>query len=344
MRLALLPLIPALVFSACSRPDQRLSRQAHALIEQGNIPQAQETIENGLRQYPESPDLRQQRMFLYLLAGQAELAAAEARQIIQNNPSFQPYRDPLRNPSPAVRCSALRAVALDPPQGMVPSGLLQKALHDSDPTVRREAVEVTRWLQNSEALPLLREAARDSDWLTRAAAARLMGQRADPHTLPDLFSLLTDRDSYVRRFARRSLLELAGQAQAEAYLPSLSSPERTTQVVAALALARLNDGRGIEILLAEIANPLGIERVEAVKSAARVRDPRVLPAIRAATGDADPEVRVVALIALGLLQDKESTALLKKIYSDPTAPRPVHLAAGKSIELLSQPPAQPVRH
>lgn len=344
MRWAALLLLLGAMLSACSRPDQRLSRQAHQLIEQGKIQEAQETIENGLRQFPESPDLRQQRMFLHLLAGQAELAAAEARQIVQSHPSFQPYREPLKNPSPGVRCSALRAVALDPPMGIVPSGLLRKALQDPDPTVRREAIEVTRLLQNSEALPLLREAAHDSDWLTRAAAARLMGQRADPQMLPELFSLLSDRDSYVRRFARRSLLELAGQAQAEAYLPSLSSTDRTTQVVAALALARLNDGRGIEILLAEMANPLGIERVEAVKSAARIRDPRVLPAIRNATGDADPEVRVVALIALGLLQDKESSALLKKIYADPAAPRSVHLAAGKAIELLSQPPPQSPPH
>ncbi|NDC80069.1 MAG: HEAT repeat domain-containing protein [Verrucomicrobia bacterium] len=329
-----------LAFAACSRPELRLSRQAHGLIEQGKIQEAQVVIENGLRQFPDSPDLRQQRMLLHLLAGQAELAAAEARQILQTHPSAHPYQAPLRDPSPAVRCSALRAVALDPPHGVVPSGTLQRALHDSDPTVRREAVEVTRLLQNSEALSLLRQAARDPDWLTRAAAARLLGNRADPQTLPDLFVLLADHDSYVRRFARRSLLELAGQARPEAYLPALSSSDRTTQVVAALALARLNDGRGIEILLAEIANPMGIERAEAVKSAARVRDPRVLPALRTATSDADSEVRVVALIALGLLQDRESSALLKKVYADPTAPRQVHLAAGKALDLLSQPPTK----
>lgn len=340
MRSALICLLLALALSACSRTDQRLSRQAQSLMEQGKIEEAQEILEKGLRQFPESTELRQERMLLYLLSGQAELAAAEARQILQTKPSAQPYQDPLRNPSPAVRCSALRAVALDPPQGIVAFSLLKKALHDSDPTVRREAVEATRLLQNSEAVSLLRSAARDSDWLTRAAAARLLGSRADPKTLPDLFALLADRDSYVRRFARRSLLELAGPAQAEAYLPALQSSDRTSQVVAALALTRLNDGRGIEILLAEIANPMGIERVEAVKSAARVRDPRVLPAIRTATEDADPEVRVVALIALGLLQDKDSSPLLKKIYADPTAPRQVHLAAGKAIELLTQPPSK----
>ena len=340
MRSVLASLLLAALLTACSRPDQRLSREAHRLIEQGKIQQAQEKIEAGLQQFPDSPSLRQERMALQLLSGQAELAAAEARQILQADPSAQPYRTFLRDPSPAVRCSALRALALDPPNGSIPSGILKSALHDSDPTVRREALEATRLLQNSEALPLLREAARDPDWLTRAAAARLLGTRADPQALPDLFSLLTDRDSYVRRFARRSLLELAGQAKPEAYVPALSAQDRTTQVVAALALARLNDGRGLEILLAEIVNPMGIERVEAVKSAARIRDPKVLPAIRTATSDADTEVRVVALIALGLLQDKESSPLLKKIYADPAAPKQVHLAAGKAIELLSQPPSK----
>jgi HEAT repeat protein len=335
---ALACLLLGLILSACLRPEQRLTREAHRLIEQGKIQQAQEMIETGLRQFPDNPDLRQERMHIHLLSGQAELAAAEARQILQTHPSFQPYRSALRDPSAAVRCSAVRAMALDPLSGSIPSGVLQNALHDSDPTVRREAIEATRLLQNSEAFPLLREAAKDSDWLTRAAAARLLGLRHDPQALPDLFTLLSDRDSYVRRFARRSLLELAGEAKPDAYVPALSSQDRTTQVVAALALARLNDGRGLEILLAEMSNPMGIERVEGVKSAARLKDPRVLPAIRTATGDADTEVRIVALIALGLLQDKESSPLLKKIYADPSAPRQVHLAAGKAIELLSQPP------
>jgi len=340
MRSVFACLLLATVVSACSRPDQRLAREAHQLLEQGKIQQVQEKIEAGLRQFPDSPALRQARMALYLRSGQAELAAAEAHQILQTNPSSQPYRNFLRDPSPAVRCSALRALALDPPHGTLPVGTLKTALHDSDPTVRREAVEITRLLQNSEALPLLREAARDSDWLTRAAAARLLGTRADPQALPDLFTLLTDHDSYVRRFARRSLLELAGQATPEAYVPALSAQDRTTQVVAALALARLNDGRGLGILLAELANPMGIERVEAVKSIARIQDPKVLPAIRTATKDPDTEVCVVALIALGLLQDKESSPLLKMMYADPSTPKQVHLAAGKALELLSKPPSK----
>ena len=338
MRSVFASLLLAILLSACSRPEQRLSQEAHQLIKQGKIQQAQEKIEAGLKQFPDAPNLHQERMYLYLLAGQAELAAAEAHQILQTHPSAQPYQKPLHDPSPAVRCSALRAIALEPPHGTIPTGVLKAALHDSDPAVRREAIEATRLLQNSEALPLLRKAAQDSDWLTRAAAARLLGTRADPQSIPDLFSLLADRDSYVRRFARRSLLELAGQAKPDAYVPALSSQDRTTQVVAALALARLNDSRGLEILLAEIGNPMGIERVEVVKSAARVKDPRVLSAIRTATGDPDTEVRVVALIALGLLQDKDSSPLLKKIYADTSAPKQVHLAAGKAIELLSQPP------
>jgi HEAT repeat protein len=149
--------------------------------------------------------------------------------------------------------------------------------------------------------------------------------------------MLNDRDSYVRRFARRSLLELATLTKPESYLPSLQSKDRTTQVVAALALARLNDGRGLDILLAEVANPIGIERIEGVKSAVRIQDPRVLPAIRAATADPDSQVRVVSLIALGLLRDKESTPLLKKISTDSSSPQEVRLAAGKALELLSQP-------
>jgi HEAT repeat protein len=155
--------------------------------------------------------------------------------------------------------------------------------------------------------------------------------------------MLQDKDSYVRRFARRSLLELSTLSKPDAYLPALQSKDRTTQVVAALALARLNDGRGLDILLAEMANPLGVERIEGVKSAARIQDPRVLPAVRTATSDQDSQVRMVALIALGLLQDKESAPLMKKIQNDTSAPQEVRLAAGKALELLSQAPTQPNR-
>jgi len=335
-------LLLALTLTACSRSDTRLARQIHQLCQQGNLSQAQESLATAFRQFPNSLDLRQERLYLNLLAGQPELAAGEASQILQANPSAQPYRQPLHDSSPAIRSLAIRALALHPPTRPAPASLLATALQDSDPTVRRAALEATHILSTPEALPLLRQASQDSDWLTRAAAARLFGSRADPSSIPDLFAMLSDRDSYVRRFARRSLLELATRSTPNAYLPALQSKDRTTQVVAALALARLNDGRGLDILLAEVANPLGIERVEVVKSAVRVKDPRVIPALRLATADPDPEVRVVALIALGLLRDKDSAPLLRKIFSDPSTPKDVRLAASKAVELLSQPPAQTV--
>jgi len=153
--------------------------------------------------------------------------------------------------------------------------------------------------------------------------------------------MLNDKDSYVRRFARRSLLELATLSKPDAYLPALQSKDRTTQVVAALALARLNDGRGLNILLEEMANPLGIERTEGVKSIVRIQDPQVLPAVRKATTDQDSQVRMVALIALGLLHDQESAPRMRQISNDSAAPQEVRLAAGKALELLSQPTPQP---
>ena len=343
MYTALSAFVLALLLTSCSQPDGRIAQSAHQLLEQGKLQQAQESLQDGFRQFPQSIALRQERLHLNLLAGQPELAAAEAHQILQTQPSAQPYRLPLRDPSHAIRSLAVRAFALAPPQHPSPLSVLRTALRDPDPTVRRESIEATRILTTSQATPLLRQATQDPDWLTRASAARLLGNRADPSAIPTLFSMLQDKDSYVRRFARRSLLELSTMAKPDAYLPALQSKDRTTQVVAALALARLNDGRGLDILLAEMANPLGVERIEGVKSAVRIQDPRILPAVRAATSDQDSQVRMVALIALGLLQDKESAPLMKKIQSDTSAPQEVRLAAGKALELLSQAPTQPNR-
>ena len=119
MRLALLaiPLALPIVFflSSCSKPDGRLAQRAHQLLDEGKLQQAQDSIQDGFRQFPESIALRQERLHLNLLAGQPELAAAEAHQILQTDPSAQPYRLPLRDPSPAIRSLAVRAFALDHP-------------------------------------------------------------------------------------------------------------------------------------------------------------------------------------------------------------------------------------
>jgi HEAT repeat protein len=334
-------LLPPLFLSGCSRPGDSEARRAHELLEGGRFEEARTLIDTSLKETPDSPSLRQERMHLALLLSQPEIAAAEARQILRLNPKAQPYREPLKDRLPAVRASALKALSLDPPDRPSPSSLIKAGLKDPDPTVRREAAEATRILDSKQAIKILRTAAKDSDWLTRATAARLFGQRGNPDLIPDLFKMLQDADSYVRRFARRSLLELAEKAKPEAYLPSLKSPDRTTQIVAALALVRLNDGRGAEVLLEEIANPLGIERVECVKAVSKLVDPRVVPALRTATGDKDPEVRVVSLIALGLLKDKDSAPLFKKISADPTSPKDVKLAAAKALDLLTKPADQP---
>ena len=337
----LLSFLAILSLAGCSRPGDADARRAHELLEAGRFEEARTLIDKSLKETPESSSLRQERMHLALLLGQPEIAAGEAGQIIRLNPKAQPYRRPLEDRLPAVRANALKALALDPPARPAPATLIKAGLKDPDATVRREAAEATRILEVREAIKLLSVAAKDQDWLTRATAARLFGQRGDPALIPDLFAMLQDTDSYVRRFARRSLLELAEKAKPDVYVPFLRSPDRTTQIVSALALVRLNDGRGAEVLLAEISNPLGIERAECVKAVSKLMDPRIVPALRISTGDKDPEVRVVSLIALGLLKDKESASLFKKISTDPSSPKEVKLAASKALDLLSKPADQP---
>ena len=124
MPLALAALLLAISLTSCSRPDGRLAERAHQLLNEGKLQQAQESLQDGFRQFPQSVALRQERLRLNLLAGQPELAAAEAHQILQTQPSAQPYRLPLRDPSPAIRSLAIRAFALDPPPRPSPSNVL----------------------------------------------------------------------------------------------------------------------------------------------------------------------------------------------------------------------------
>ena len=105
-------LLPLVLLSGCTRPGDSEARRAHELLETGRFEEARTLIGTSLKETPDSPSLRQERMHLALLLGQPEVAAAEARQILRLNPKAQPYRRPLEDRLPAVRANALKALAL----------------------------------------------------------------------------------------------------------------------------------------------------------------------------------------------------------------------------------------
>ena len=71
----LLSLLTILSLAGCTRPGDADARRAHELLEAGRFEEARTLIDTSLKETPDSPSLRQERLHLALLLGQPEIAA-----------------------------------------------------------------------------------------------------------------------------------------------------------------------------------------------------------------------------------------------------------------------------
>ncbi|MBL7140230.1 MAG: HEAT repeat domain-containing protein [Planctomycetes bacterium] len=139
--------------------------------------------------------------------------------------------------------------------------------------------------------------------------------RGDRACAPAAAAALASDDAGVRVAAARALAVIGGPAQVEPLIKAALADGEAAQA-ADDALARLSaDGVGEAIMrLAEADHPA--IRAKAIEVAAARRDEKAVPAALAATGDADPAVRLAAIKALGALGGPaELPALVRLLVS-----------------------------
>lgn len=83
--------------------------------------------------------------------------------------------------------------------------VLESALGDADPRVRRRAITASSEITSPEVTPLLAAAARDPDAKTRRAALLLLAHHSGPSAEPALARALHDPSPEVRSTAKRAL-------------------------------------------------------------------------------------------------------------------------------------------
>jgi len=175
---------------------------------------------------------------------------------------------------------------------------LMVALKDSDVEVRRAAVQSLGSHEDRRAVPALIEALKDSDAEVRAGAAMVLGQLEDARAAAPIAALLKDGSVHVRRAALWALSNLPGNVSAEAVLSALADGDAEVRH-AALSLA--------------------LSRMEEDEDGRRRVDPRFVAAFTRMLGDANPEMRGQAAMALGQSGLTAAPAALLALTSDKNA-------------------------
>lgn len=195
---------------------------------------------------------------------------------------------------------------------------LMAALKDTDVEVRRAAVQSLSNHEDRRAVPALIDALKDSDAEVRAGAAMALGQLEDPRAAAPVAALLKDNSVEVRRAALWALHNLPGEVSADAVLSALADADaEVRQAALGLALSRMSED--------EDGN--------------RRADPRYVAAFTRMLGDASPEVREQAVMALGECGLKEAPAALIAMARDKNAEVRQHVA--QALGEIGDPKAVP---
>ena len=199
--------------------------------------------------------------------------------------------------------------------------VLQKALADTASDVRYEAAWALGHLGDPAAVPPLSALLKDRESRVRFAAAFALAELRDPSAVPALKANLSDRDGDSRT-ATACALALLGHTEGVSVLSrAVRSDAEWERFAASVALLRLAtpaanellgtrltdekaairdlargalDGEGTMALAAVLRDRDDDFRQYAALALAFFDDPAVLPALRDATTDCDPEVRTAA--------------------------------------------------
>ena len=225
--------------------------------------------------------------------------------------------------------------------------VVEGALRDSDPFVRRQAALAAGRIGDSAAVGPLIVALADSTPLVRAAAAFALGllkrtravaplaalARVEPEAVTAIAKIGGDEGATALRDLlgsgiepRAALLEawrLGGRAPVAELLRSASDPDPFLRRAATYSLARLRMARGAKALVDALADPDVAVRTVALRGLSRaLTDSAGLDArdvagrVGALVTDRDPHVRVNALRALASFRDSGLAAVARPLLND----------------------------
>jgi len=191
-------------------------------------------------------------------------------------------------------------------------------LQSRDEEVRWLAVEHLSQLQPAEAIPVLVERLGDSSWRVRKAAIERLAETPDlSRSVEALVVALADGENPGRRNAALEALTRCGRAAVPALIEASRSSDADVRKQVVDALAGIGHAeaaqRLIEVLRDEDPNVRGAA-ADALGSTGG--DAAVAALLRALQEDAEPLVRLSALLALGRLEAVVPVLALEGVLAD----------------------------
>ncbi|MCA9574750.1 MAG: HEAT repeat domain-containing protein [Polyangiales bacterium] len=220
-----------------------------------------------------------------------------------------------------------------------------QALSAADADARIAAVEAIArggWRFRRQAAPHLRRLIRhDPDWRVRASSGRAIGRLSLREAVPDLVRALRDPQVDVRIVAAAALWRLPDAAAVPALLDLLNDADPTARQWGALALGVTGDTRATEALLRLMDDPAPAVRLDALRSLGRVADPAALERLVAFIVDVNrPEdERLEAINALASLRGPDKMNALIRLLDDANTNVRLHVvnALGQVGDALTVP-------
>ncbi|MBS2032773.1 MAG: HEAT repeat domain-containing protein [Deltaproteobacteria bacterium] len=250
----------------------------------------------------------------------------------------------LANEEPQLRAAGVRCLAaLATGTDLVP--LLEKAVRDTEPAVRREAARALAGLEERAAIPALSAGLSDSDAQVQFEAALGLAALNDRSGVQILLAGVDDK---VRRFFALGALARLGEERAREPAQRILSKrlfmsdfERTQ---AAGLLAKLGSDDGKAYLLDRIRRARADDRGLAMEVCGELKLKDAVAPLREAMADKRELFRGTAARSLGLLRDADSTTALVAMARSAEEDFEVRCDAMEGLMFLRTPDALAALH
>ncbi len=211
------------------------------------------------------------------------------------------------------------------------------ALEDADPEVRQRAAWSLGEQEAPQAVEDLIERLQDRDPGVRGMVAWSLGEIKDRRALQPLIAGLPDKDQYVKEMVIRALGELEDERAVDALIATLEEASPELRAATAWALGEIKGSRALEALAQMVRTDPDVHARKAAAEALRpYRSPRTLLTFVTALHDESPKIRTTAILALADLGDRRAIPpLIAVLQGDPHAE--VRMLAAVALGHLDDP-------
>jgi HEAT repeat protein len=190
---------------------------------------------------------------------------------------------------------------------------LMALLHESDPSVRRNATRVLAEIRDPRSVDLLIVAVHDKDAEVRAAAAWELAPSNDPRALEPMIEAFRDPDAKVRSSTLGAILRSGDPRAIDILKAALKDPVSQVRIDAAAQLGYSKTDWAFTLLVEALKTVDNDLRHSAARALGGTADPRAVEALIGLLKDKDGMVQFSACSSLGKLKDRRAVEPLTMV-------------------------------